>query len=431
MELASDGNLEDYIVLGAGADANDVKNMAFRQQNHTQSSQTPSFTSVDRKRARAHSMTQHRLFPISLRKSATVEKEERMAHEVGGIGVNPKTGQTSRFLLANQIKAIFTDILLGLQHLHRNKIVHRDLKPPNLLCSFREGLDRSHATPSILISDFGECELISEEISRMRSGGTGTLEFMPPEVLERDAFGNYLPNHSISIDLWSLGVVLYFICFAQVPFSQTDDVDLLREEILNFDPSKLAFPATQRVPDAYLHLIKALLSRDADARPTVDRILSDLDSFPDRVPLSSPKSSSSFPSPPTNTNSSLSPIVIDSRSEKMSSSAISPTSRDLVSQKSLTSMSSSPSSSTTFTRLVPSTSTASHLEEHHQDPSHLHYSILVACLLPCIPSLFYSSSKPFLTICLCICSLYLLVVKPSYSQLLLPATLIFLVTAFV
>lgn len=425
MELASDGNLEDYIVLGPGADANDVKNMAFRQQNQ-QHSQTPSFTSVDRKRARAHSMTQHRLFPISLRKSATVEKEERMAQDVGGIGVNPRTGQTCRFLLANQIKAIFTDILLGLQHLHRNKIVHRDLKPPNLLCSFREGLDRSHATPSILISDFGECELISEEISRMRSGGTGTLEFMPPEVLERDAFGNYLPNHSISIDLWSLGVVLYFICFAQVPFSQTDDVDLLREEILNFDPSKLAFPATSRVPDAYLHLIKALLSRDADARPTVDRILSDLDSFPDRVPLSSPKSSS-FPSPPAaNANASLSPIVTDS-SENISSSAISPTSRDLVSQKSLISMSSSPSS-TTFTRVV--TSTASHLEEHHQDRNNLHYSILIACLLPCIPSLFYSSSKPFLTICLCICSLYLLVVKPSYSQLLLPATLVFLVTAF-
>ena len=186
-------------------------------------------------------------------------------------------GQTCRFLTADQIKLLFTDILLGLQHLHKNKIIHRDLKPPNLLLYFPPGADRNTTLPRVLISDFGECELISEEISRMRSGGTGTLEYMPPELLKKDAAGNYLPNHSESVDLWSLGIILYFLCFTTVPFTQTEDVDALRLEILDFDPARLEFPETKRVPASLRGLIFALLSKEAEKRPCVDQILRDFE----------------------------------------------------------------------------------------------------------------------------------------------------------
>ena len=53
-------------------------------------------------------------------------------------------------------------------------------------------------------------------------------------MLEKDSFGNYRNDHSLKGDLFSLGVVLYFLCYSRVPYSQVEDVDLLREEILQF-----------------------------------------------------------------------------------------------------------------------------------------------------------------------------------------------------
>ena len=51
----------------------------------------------------------------------------------------------------------------------------------------------------------------------------------------RNDAGQYINDHSPKADMWSLGIVLYFLCFSRVPYSQIDDVDLLKEEILNFE----------------------------------------------------------------------------------------------------------------------------------------------------------------------------------------------------
>ena len=365
MELANGGNLDDYILISGGLHQND--DVVFEMNPYSTSV-------IDRKRSHSQSLSR-RMFPVSLRKSG----DEGNAQAEGGIGVNPKTRSTVRYLQAHQIKSIFVDILLGLQHLHKNNIVHRDLKPPNLLLSFSPGVDRNTVIPKVLISDFGECELISEEISRMRSGGTGTLEFMPPEVLERDQFGNYLPNHSITIDLWSLGVVLYFICFAEVPFSQTDDVDILREEILHFDSSKMVFPATKRVPDYFLFLIRSLLSKNITDRPSVDQILEELSREPQ---VSSPLSTTS--------------TRIDFDTSKLPTESL-------------------------VSKPTPRPTSAMSFEQEYNT-----ILSVFSCLLPCIPSIFYSTPKPFLTLGLCVCSLYIFLFRPIYSQLLFPFTAMFL-----
>ncbi|KAJ3329057.1 hypothetical protein HDU91_003946 [Kappamyces sp. JEL0680] len=148
-----------------------------------------------------------------------------------------------------------------------HQIVHRDLKPPNLLLSF--ATEERLGLPRVMISDFGECEVLSEEQASKRSGATGTLEFMPPEMLQKDSRGNYIPNHSVSVDLWSLGVVLYFLCYSKVPYSQTEDVDALKQEILAFDSSKMVFEEYPRVDPQYHSLIRSLLSFDASLRPSV------------------------------------------------------------------------------------------------------------------------------------------------------------------
>jgi len=56
-------------------------------------------------------------------------------------------------------------------------IIHRDLKPPNLLLQYNDP-NNQEEIPKVLISDFGECEILSHIEKRQRTGATGTLEFM-------------------------------------------------------------------------------------------------------------------------------------------------------------------------------------------------------------------------------------------------------------
>lgn len=85
-------------------------------------------------------------------------------------------------------------------------------------------------SPKVLISDFGQGNNLHED-SLMRGGGTGTLEYMAPEVVERGK----VRNCSEQSDLWSLGMVLYFMCCHSLPFSDVDNVDRLLDEIISFE----------------------------------------------------------------------------------------------------------------------------------------------------------------------------------------------------
>jgi serine/threonine protein kinase len=92
-------------------------------------------------------------------------------------------------------------------------------------------------SPRVLISDFGECEDLDgeDEIPRNnRTGATGTLEFMAPEHVQLDARGRNTVDYSPKADMWSLGMVLYYLCYSRLPYSNIDDVDILRQEILSF-----------------------------------------------------------------------------------------------------------------------------------------------------------------------------------------------------
>ncbi|TPX66949.1 hypothetical protein SpCBS45565_g04125 [Spizellomyces sp. 'palustris'] len=277
MELANGGNLEEYIYVQWHPDSTDrivnsgqLSSDDDRDFNHL----TPKERVKRLRERKRRRQEQSRLPPsISSLASASVHKSTRSnrAQMHGGIGRGPQ-GKKVRFLKDYEIWCLFLDICKGLAHLHKHGIIHRDLKPPNLLLHFADPSDKDEI-PRILISDFGECEVLSDETQRERTGATGTLEFMPPELLVKDSSGHYLNDHSPKADMWSLGVVLYFLCYSSVPYSQTDDVDALREEIVGFD--SVTFPDHgTRVPTELQSLVTKLLSRNARDRPSVEEILS-------------------------------------------------------------------------------------------------------------------------------------------------------------
>lgn len=106
---------------------------------------------------------------------------------------------------------ILAQALQGLQEAHRRGIVHRDLKPSNLLIDLY--------TEKIKIADFGIA--FGKKPSTVTSFRSiiGSLLFMSPEQLR----GEELDERS---DIWSMGVVAYYIFTGQYPFSGVTEYEI-------------------------------------------------------------------------------------------------------------------------------------------------------------------------------------------------------------
>ena len=179
----------------------------------------------------------------------------------------------SRKLSFDEIKSFFNDITSGLNHLHVNGYIHRDLKPSNCLL-----LDDGHGErPRVLVSDFGEVQVI--DMVRKSSGATGTISYCAPEVLRRQPSGEY-GNFTTKSDIFSLGMILYFLCFAQLPYSSADvlnedneDLDELREEITSWSGLREERKLRPDLPEQLYTFLRRLLSLDPDERPSAEAIL--------------------------------------------------------------------------------------------------------------------------------------------------------------
>ncbi|KAJ5225326.1 hypothetical protein N7468_006551 [Penicillium chermesinum] len=179
----------------------------------------------------------------------------------------------ARTLQLDQIYSFFRDITAGLRHLHTNGYIHRDLKPNN--CLLHETSDGIR----VLVSDFGEVQ--SQNDMRKSTGATGTVSYCAPEVLRRQYPGGPFGNFTFKSDIFSLGMILYFLCFAELPYSSADiineekeDLDLLREEITRWTGFDNARRVRRDLPDKLYDFLERLLSVNPDRRPTADEVLS-------------------------------------------------------------------------------------------------------------------------------------------------------------
>ena len=155
--------------------------------------------------------------------------------------------------------------------------------------------DREHNSdeffPSIVIGDLGESQLEGE--SRLGTGCTGTLEFTAPELIiqGRPVSSSTLPSRSshtyneytFASDMYSLGMICYFIVFGELPFEpQLDIVDLkVRIKNFRFDTEgmieKHQAMKLKPIDRRIFHLMDALLQPNNDARPTAKTVEETLD----------------------------------------------------------------------------------------------------------------------------------------------------------
>lgn len=210
----------------------------------------------------------------SVQTSTTAQQlKERLRRKSKG-GPEPRVDLGGpRMLQLDQIYSFFRDITSGLRHLHMNGYIHRDLKPNN--CLLHETSDGIR----VLVSDFGEVQ--SQNAMRKSTGATGTVSYCAPEVLRRDYPDGPFGNFTYKSDIFSLGMILYFLCFAELPYASADiineekeDLDQLREEITHWAGFDNARRKRPDLPQELYTFLERLLSVDPSRRPTADEVLS-------------------------------------------------------------------------------------------------------------------------------------------------------------
>lgn len=197
------------------------------------------------------------------------ELKAQMRRRSRGQAERPKS--LHRWLSAEEIYSLFKDITSGLAYLHSMGYIHRDLKPGNCL------LHQEGGKLACLISDFGEVQ--HEDAVRKSSGSTGTISWCAPEVLRPDESGRY-GDFTVKSDVFSLGMILYFMCFGRLPYAsanavneELEDIDSLREEITDWKGFNDERRERPDLPPRLYRLLKSLLDLDPFKRPTAAELL--------------------------------------------------------------------------------------------------------------------------------------------------------------
>ena len=115
----------------------------------------------------------------------------------------------------NEAVPLFRQALLGVGYAHRMGIVHRDIKPSNIMVN-KQGI--------VKVMDFGIAKVMGTRGMTKTGTQMGTAFYMSPEqVLNRAA--------DIRSDIYSLGVTLYEMLTANVPFNGDSDYQVMTDHV--------------------------------------------------------------------------------------------------------------------------------------------------------------------------------------------------------
>ena len=113
-------------------------------------------------------------------------------------------GCQEQFIPEKRVLRIFTMICIPLYYIHSKKMIHRDLKPDNILQKFIGNEEM------FVLTDFGTSfNPDSESVTTVK-------QLMTPLYAPIEQVAGY--DAQPSIDIWSLGIILYALMARKEPY---------------------------------------------------------------------------------------------------------------------------------------------------------------------------------------------------------------------
>lgn len=183
-----------------------------------------------------------------LKSSSTKERDEffreadlvsKLSHEnivkVHGVCYNPPRiimewcDNNLQSCISNNLEAVefndairmFHDIAAGLRFIHAQGILHRDLKPENILICSNTG--------ALKLGDFGSSKLATYGDENKYSKAPFTVNYSAPETVYDT------PLYSHSADVYSCGMVFYFILTKKTPYAEYPSMHAVVDRIRNHE----------------------------------------------------------------------------------------------------------------------------------------------------------------------------------------------------
>ena len=183
------------------------------------------------------------------------DKEFVIVMELCDANLNKIIKENKNFNL-EEIYEILCQLNNTFRIMKENHIVHRDLKPDNILLKYTNGKYK------IKLSDYGIST--RDNLTNLKTH-IGTFSYMAPEIMALDEIDNRQKEYDYKCDLWSLGVIIYELCFKTKPYNGRTEISIY-ENIKRNGNSLFKKTGFDRLDD----LISKLLVENPQKRLTWD-----------------------------------------------------------------------------------------------------------------------------------------------------------------
>ena len=151
-----------------------------------------------------------------------------------------------------EIKNILIELIRAIRYLNNKNIYHLDIRPCNIMFDFQK---------KIKLIDFGCSQIKKDNEPINMKEYFGIMNHLPPEFI--------MNNQEIyNVDVWGIGIILYFIIFNAYPF-------LFRKDILHNDIDyKLYGEPEEKEKEVkiFIELLKKILIKNHKERATLIEI---------------------------------------------------------------------------------------------------------------------------------------------------------------